>query len=448
MKTLDGYGVSNVAAQSPRPARSAPTVRNAFGALMAQLGVAALTLLALALALGVAAPVQAGGVVGDGTPASCTAAAYAGAMAGGGLVTFNCGSAPKTIVVNTQVISAGVTTTVDGGGLVTLDGGDTLQLFLVQSGGTLNLRNINLSRGRFTSGGAIYNSNGGTVDLYRVRIENSIAESTASLNGGGAIYNLGTLRIERSSLANNEAKRLGGALLNAGTVTVRESSFVSNHASAGGAIWHSSGTLLLEGVSLIGNEAKSYSLLVPREGGGIYSFGTITATNTTFGTNIADTGGALYLANGSTTSLLNVTINANRANLGGGIFNNFSNVANLKNTIVANSRNRNNTASSLNCDDPSIASQGNNIIGDGTCFPGLSSDQKNTNPLLNPPADNGGPTLTFMPQTGSPAINAGAGCPARDQRGALRPFGPACDIGSVEFGSYPPSLWLPVVIRS
>jgi hypothetical protein len=63
-------------------------------------------------------------------------------------------------------------------------------------------------------------------------------------------------------------------------------------------------------------------------------------------------------------------------------------------------------------------------------------------------ADNGGPTLTFMPQAGSPAINAGAGCPARDQRGASRPFGPACDIGAVEFGAYPPSLWLPVVIRS
>jgi hypothetical protein len=188
MKTLDVRGVSDVEALSSRPDRWVAAARHSMGAVMVRLGVAVLALLGLALALGMAAPVQAGGVVGNGTPASCTDAAYAAAMVGGGLVTFNCGSAPKTIAVNTQVINAGVTTTVDGGGLVTLDGENLRQLFLVQSGGTLNLRNINLSRGQFGSGGAIYNLGGGTVDLYRVRIELSVAESTSSLNGGGAIY--------------------------------------------------------------------------------------------------------------------------------------------------------------------------------------------------------------------------------------------------------------------
>jgi hypothetical protein len=33
---------------------------------------------------------------------------------------------------------------------------------------------------------------------------------------------------------------------------------------------------------------------------------------------------------------------------------------------------------------------------------------------------------------GSPARNAGAGCPATDQRGVARPQGSACDIGAYE----------------
>ena len=44
--------------------------------------------------------------------------------------------------------------------------------------------------------------------------------------------------------------------------------------------------------------------------------------------------------------------------------------------------------------------------------------------------------MTQTLRHGSPAINhAGTratGCPPADQRGFSRPFGPACDIGSVE----------------
>ena len=40
----------------------------------------------------------AAGVVGSGTPGSCTDAALTTALAGGGTVTFNCGANPVTIV--------------------------------------------------------------------------------------------------------------------------------------------------------------------------------------------------------------------------------------------------------------------------------------------------------------------------------------------------------------
>lgn len=89
-------------------------------------------------------PLHAAGVVGDGTPGSCTDAAYAAAFTGGGLVTFDCGPNPHTIVVNTQVITG--STTVDGGGLVTLDGENLRQLFLVLEDGNLTLQEITLAR--------------------------------------------------------------------------------------------------------------------------------------------------------------------------------------------------------------------------------------------------------------------------------------------------------------
>ncbi len=70
----------------------------------------------------------------------------------------------------------------------------------------------------------------------------------------------------------------------------------------------------------------------------------------------------------------------------------------------------------------------NNIDLDGTCGSATTID-----PKLGELADNGGPTQTYLPLSGSPAIDAGSGnCPANDQRGVSRPQGAACDYGAVE----------------
>ena len=62
-------------------------------------------------------------------------------------------------------------------------------------------------------------------------------------------------------------------------------------------------------------------------------------------------------------------------------------------------------------------------------------------PDAGAPANNGGPTQTQLPQSGSPLIDAipdpGGVCPAAptittDQRGVARPQVPGCDIGAVE----------------
>jgi hypothetical protein len=79
-------------------------------------------------------------------------------------------------------------------------------------------------------------------------------------------------------------------------------------------------------------------------------------------------------------------------------------------------------------------------VDDGSCVLTGPGDQERTDPLLGPLQDNGGPTLTFAPLAGSPAVDQGspAGCPATDQRGVSRPRdgdgvgGARCDIGAVE----------------
>src|SRR5262245_43150569 len=68
-----------------------------------------------------AQPVRAGGVVGNGTPASCTEAAFDAALTTGGTITFNCGPAPFAIPITSRK-SINADTTIDGGGKITLDG--------------------------------------------------------------------------------------------------------------------------------------------------------------------------------------------------------------------------------------------------------------------------------------------------------------------------------------
>jgi hypothetical protein len=64
-------------------------------------------------------------VVGNGRPASCTSAAVVRAVAAGGIVTFDCGPRPHTIVLTAtaRVDKTRHLVVLDGGGLITLSGG-------------------------------------------------------------------------------------------------------------------------------------------------------------------------------------------------------------------------------------------------------------------------------------------------------------------------------------
>lgn len=411
---------------------------------------------ALAVMLGFAATqnAQAAGVVGDGTPASCTDAAYANAMMGGGNVTFNCGPDPVVIPVSTKVILAGEVTTIDGNGRVTLDGQKLVQLFIVSNGGELNLRNLTLTGGATFRGSVVNNATNGTVFIYKSTIERNgkDAGGVVGPDRGGALYNQGIMDIEQSDVSYNFASDYGGAIWNQGTLTIRKAFIHNNEVPGsngdGGAIYNI-GDMRIEDSTLGWNRTDD-------AGGAVATIdGEVEITNSTIRENYADRGGGLYADNPGTVEIVNATIERNNSDTAGNVYNNGGMATiSIHNTIIANGSTRaDNGTPSLDCDGPGFTSLGYNIIGDNSCLnPGLSSDQRDTSPLLASINDNGGFAPTVMPMPGSPAINQGdpTFCPARDQRGFIRPQAVICDVGAVEVmliegGDGTPAVLLPLV---
>jgi hypothetical protein len=134
----------------------------------------------------------------------------------------------------------------------------------------------------------------------------------------------------------------------------------------------------------------------------------------------------------------NSTLSGNSAASGGGIYNvagQFGGTIEISNTILKAGA----LGENIFNNGGTVTSGGYNISSDdgGGVLTG-PGDQINTDPLLGPLQDNGGPTLTHLPMPGSPAIDAGdpnfTPPPYRDQRGPCfhRVFGRRIDIGSVE----------------
>ncbi|MBI1878997.1 MAG: hypothetical protein HYR94_12395 [Chloroflexi bacterium] len=169
-------------------------------------GAFGLVLAGLLLSLFSVSPAYAGGVVGDGTSASCTEAAFDAKLVGGGTITFNCGGA-KTITFTTLKQIAD-NTTLDGSGLITLSGSNAA-LFQIFSGKTFSLQNITLTNGQSSQGGAIQNF--GITSIINSQLTNN-----RSSNQGGAIYNQGTLTMTNTTLSNNKAANTGAGIYHDG----------------------------------------------------------------------------------------------------------------------------------------------------------------------------------------------------------------------------------------
>jgi hypothetical protein len=74
-------------------------------------------------------------VIGTGTPASCTSEAVVAAVAAGGVITFDCGPDPVTIVMTqtAKVVNTSPVVVLDGGGKVTLSGAGQRRIFYMNT---------------------------------------------------------------------------------------------------------------------------------------------------------------------------------------------------------------------------------------------------------------------------------------------------------------------------
>jgi CSLREA domain-containing protein len=196
---------------------------------------------------------------------------------------------------------------------------------------------------------------------------------------------------------------------------------IRNGSAAQGAGIANSGVLTVTSSTITGNTATD-------QGGGIFNGGTLTVSNSTIAGNTAtNQGGGLF--NGGTATFSFATVSGNGAGSGGGVFSSGTgSTTTLTGTVLAKS------TSGGDCAGGSLTSSGHNLVqAPGSCFSAGATDVTGKDPKLGPLGDNGGPTATLRPATGSPVLDAaGSTCPATDQRGLARFQGQACDIGSVE----------------
>ncbi len=206
----------------------------------------------------------------------------------------------------------GITITIDGNGQ-TINGMQN-QVFHVNSGSSLVLKNITITNARSQEGGAIYNK--GNLTIIDSTLTNNQATATESsehaIAEGGAIYNKGNLTIIKSTLTNNQAtatesselaNAYGGAISNRdGSVTIIDSTLTNNQITAkasgdgvtvnayGGAISNFYGSVTITDTTLNSNSATAtgagnWNVEVNTFGGAIYNTETLTITDSTLENN-------------------------------------------------------------------------------------------------------------------------------------------------------------------
>jgi hypothetical protein len=224
-------------------------------------------LLSLALVLtllGITPPSYADQVVGHGTPASCTSAAVVRAVVRGGVITFDCGPGPVTIRMRqtAKVVNDSRRVVIDGGGLVTLDGGGTRRILYQntcdpqqhwttshcndQAWPQLVIRHLTLAHGNSTGerydgggGGAVF-VRGGRLKVLDSRFLGNRCDRSGPDLGGAAVRVLDQHRDRPVHVVGSEFR--GGRCSNGGALSsigvswrVRTSTFTDNRAIGRGA---------------------------------------------------------------------------------------------------------------------------------------------------------------------------------------------------------------------
>ena len=328
------------------------------------------------------------------------------ALGGGNTVVFsNIVSGTITLTGGQLLIAKDVTVDGPGASVLAIDGNNASRVFFV--------------------------TNPAVADLSGLTITNALG----SVYGGGILTLPGsTVTVSNCAITHNLV-HYGGGIANEGTLTVVSSTIDKNSGGDACGIYNF-GTLIALSCTFSGNTNSD-------EGGAIINEGVMTLTNCTFSGNLSKYGGAIYCPStaGSTTStIVSCTFSGNAAStLGDCIF--LDGNLTIGNTIL------NGTKTNIYKYAGVITSLGYNLCSDnGGGYLTGAGDQINTAPNLGPLQNNGGPTLTMAPLSGSPALDQGKSLGlAEDQRGRPRPFdqpgipnaaaGDGSDIGAVEIGA-------------
>jgi hypothetical protein len=313
-----------------------------------------------------------------------------------------------TLITGKLLVDKSVTINGAGAALLAVDGNATSRVFEIASGETVTISGLTIRNGHDdTTGGGIDNEGGATLTITNSTLSGNTAGSVNNPSvAGGGIFNSGTLTIVNSTVSANTAGGIsgrGGGVFNGGTLTIVNSTVSANTAIIGAGIDN-------------GGDAT-----------------TVTITNSTFNGNAASAyGGACF--NEGILQIANSTLSDNSASFGGGIL--VFGPLQIGNTIL----NRGDSGENIHAFTAvTVTSLGYNLSSDdaGGHLTG-PGDQINTDPVLGPLQDNGGPTFTHALLPGSPAINAGAPNftppPFFDQRGLgfNRVVNGRLDIGSFE----------------
>jgi hypothetical protein len=282
-------------------------------------------------------------------------------------------------------------------------------------------------------GGAIFIDGYGGGAILTV-LNSTITGNTAGTtdhggSGAGIESSADVLTIINSTVSNNTAwigndffGGYGGGIDSGGegTIEISNTTISGNQAGIAGGGLSLSGTATITNSTINGNTAGLFGPVGPTGiGGGISDFGTLTIINSTISGNNAHgstfkgggEGGGIY--NGGSADVGNSTLSGNQADVHGGSI--YGGTFDIGNSIL-------NGGSPENISTATVTSHGYNVCSDaGGGFLKGPGDQINTNPLLGPLQDNGGPTFTHELLTGSPAIDAGdpnfTPPPYYDQRG-------------------------------
>lgn len=373
-----------------------------------------------------------------------------------------------TIGLTTGELPVNKSMTISGPGAETLavNGNTKSRVFHIGSGKTVSISGLTITNGYTTEyGGGIHNEHA-TLTLNSCTITNN----SSSSNAGGAIHNdaenmgYATLVINDCLVTNNSGGGIYNDGVKAGTATLEITDSILAGNYSGNAIYNRGFDCIYCGNGTATVQITNSSITGNSPAAAIFSAGqqccypTILLDSSTVNGN---SGTAVYNTVLSSLVVSNSTISGNSD---GGIYND----AGSNGSDVSNSTMNNNGVEIRNYGGPlatventifEVGPEGHSIVSDWSSTVqsfgyNLSSDdgggyltgpgdQINTDPMLGPLQDNGGPTFTHGLLLGSPAINAGdpnfVPPPDYDQRGPGfdRVRNGRIDIGSFEVQEVP-----------